>query len=195
MNPEKTLILAKQDAVHRGLVGNIISRFEQKGMKLVGLKLVVPTEEQVSQHYADDDAMWTITGERTIETWKKQGRDSTETPLEVGRRIRSWNIKALAGHPIIAMCFEGYHAVEVGRKIVGHTEPRQAIPGTIRGDLSVESHSLADYLQRPLLNLVHAAGEVHEAEREIKVWFSEEDLFTYNKRSFALFHAFGEPNQ
>lgn len=193
MNPERTLILAKQDAVHRGLVGEIIHRFEQKGMKIVGLKLVIPTKEMVGQHYADDDAMWTKTGERTIETWKKKGREVTETPLEIGQRIRNWNVQSLAGHPVIAMCFEGYHAVEVGRKIVGHTEPRQAMPGTIRGDFSVESYDLGDQQQRTMINLVHAAGAVHEAEREIAVWFKSEELFNYDKRSFALFHAFGEP--
>lgn len=192
MEVERTLILAKQDAIHRGLVGEIIRRFEQKGMKIVGIKLVVPTREMVEQHYADDDAMWTYTGEKTIETWKKKGKESTETALEIGKRIREWNVKSLVGHPVIAMCFEGFHAVEVGRKIAGHTEPRQAIPGTIRGDFSVESYDLADYLKRPLINLVHAAGAAHEAEREIKVWFNENEQFEYTKRDFELFHSFDE---
>ncbi|MBT4935525.1 nucleoside-diphosphate kinase [Candidatus Woesearchaeota archaeon] len=192
MKTEQTLILAKQDSIHRGLVGEIIRRFEQKGMKLVGLKLVIPTADMVGRHYPDDDAMWTITGERTIETWKEKGRETDETPLQVGKRIRDWNINSLTGHPVIAMCFEGYHAVEVGRKIVGHTEPRQALPGTIRGDLSVESYDLADFYKRPLINLVHAAGKQHEAEREIKVWFKDDELFDYTKRDFKMFHSFDQ---
>ena len=190
MKVEKTLILAKQDAIHRGLIGEIVRRFEQKGMKLVGMKLTIPTRKVVEQHYPDDDAMWTLTGERTIETWKEKGKEVAETPLEVGKRIREWNVKSLAGHPVIAMAFEGYHAVEVGRKIVGHTEPRQAQPGTIRGDFSVESYDLADYLKRPLINLVHAAGKPHEAEREIKVWFKDDELHEYTKRDFKIFHSF-----
>jgi nucleoside-diphosphate kinase len=190
MKFERTLILAKQDAVHRGIVGRIIQRFEQKGMKIVGLKLTTPTKQMVEQHYPDDDDMWTFTGEKTIETWQAKGKETSETPLEVGKRIRQWNIDALSGHPVIAICFEGYHAVEVGRKIVGHTEPRQALPGTIRGDFSVESYDLADYNQRPLINLVHAAGKVHEAEREIKVWFDEKDLCSYDKKDFKMFHSF-----
>lgn len=190
MKAERTLILAKQDAIHRGIVGEIIKRFEQKGMKIMGMKLVIPTREMVEKHYPDDDAMWTITGERTIVTWKEKGRTVTESPLQIGKRIREWNVKALAGHPVIALVFAGYHAVEVGRKIVGHTEPRQALPGTIRGDFSVESYDLADFNQRPLINVVHAAGKPHEAEREIKVWFKEEDLFEYTKRDFKLFHSF-----
>ena len=190
MKLERTLILAKQDAVHRGLVGEIIKRFEQKGMKIVGIKMVIPTRKMVEAHYADDDAMWTVTGERTIETWKKKGRNTTETPLEVGKRIREWNIAALVGKPVVAMCFEGYHAVEVGRKIVGHTEPRQALAGTIRGDFSVESYDLGDFHKRPMINLVHASGAVHEAEREIAVWFTVQELFEYSKRDFQLFHSF-----
>tara|TARA_Y100000310_G_scaffold322158_1_gene380817 strand:- start:555 stop:1133 length:579 start_codon:yes stop_codon:yes gene_type:complete len=191
MKVERTLILAKQDAIHRGLVGEVIRRFEDKGMKIIGMKLVIPTRKMVEKHYADDDAMWTITGERTIATWKEKGKETKESPLEIGNRIREWNIKSLVGHPVLAMCFEGYHAVEVGRKIAGHTEPRQALPGTIRGDYSVESYDLADVLKRPLINLVHAAGKPHEAEREIQVWFSDKELFDYKKRDFELFHAFG----
>lgn len=190
MKVERTLILAKQDAIHRGLVGDIIQRFEQKGMKIVGMRLVIPSKEMVEKHYPDDDAMWTLTGERTIQTWMEKGKEVSDSPLTIGKRIREWNISSLANHPIIAMVFEGYHAVEVGRKIVGHTEPRQAQPGTIRGDFSVESYDLADYNKRPLINLVHAAGKPHEAEREIRVWFKEEDLFDYPKKDFKLFHSF-----
>lgn len=190
MKVERTLILAKQDAIHRGLIGEVVRRFELKGMKIIGMKLVVPTKEMVEQHYPDDDAMWTLTGERTISTWKEKGKETKETPLEVGKRIRGWNVKALVGHPVMAMAFEGYHAVEVGRKIVGHTEPRQAQPGTIRGDFSVESYDLADHLKRPLINLVHAAGKPHEAEREIKVWFTEKELYDYTKKDFKMFHSF-----
>ncbi|HIH11237.1 TPA: nucleoside-diphosphate kinase [Candidatus Woesearchaeota archaeon] len=190
MKVERTLILAKQDAIHRGLVGEILKRFEQKGMKIVGIKMVIPTREMVSHHYADDDAMWTFTGEKTIETWKKKGREVSETALQIGKRIREWNINALVGKPVIAITFEGYHAVEVGRKIVGHTEPRQALPGTIRGDFSVESYDLGDDQKRPMVNLVHASGTVMEAEREIIVWFEQDEIHDYSKRDFKLFHSF-----
>ncbi|MBI2665325.1 nucleoside-diphosphate kinase [Candidatus Woesearchaeota archaeon] len=190
MKVERTLILAKQDAVHRGLVGEIISRFEQKGMKIVGMKMTIPTRKMVEMHYADDDAMWTLTGERNIATMKEKGREIKETPLQIGRKIREWNIKSLAGHPVIAMVFEGFHAVEVGRKIVGHTEPRQAAPGTIRGDFAVESYDIAEFYKRPMINLVHASGKTHEAEREIQVWFNKDELFDYTKKDFRMFHFF-----
>lgn len=190
MKVERTLILAKQDAVHRGLVGEIIKRFEQKGMRIAAMKMVIPTRKLIEQHYTKDEAMQKETGERTIATWQAQGRNVKETPLEIGNKIREWNIKALEGKPIVTMVFEGFHAVEVGRKIVGHTEPRQALPGTIRGDFSVESYELADAYKRTMINLVHASGKSHEAEREIKAWFKEEEIFDYEKKDFKIIHSF-----
>ncbi len=190
MKVERTLILAKQDAIHRGLIGEIIKRFEQKGMRLAAVKLVLATQEILDKHYTKDKAMQTETGERTIETWKKQGKEIKETPLEVGNRIRQWNIDALKDKPVLAMIFEGFHALEIGRKIVGHTEPRQALPGTIRGDFSAESYSLADAKQRTLINLVHASGKPHEAEREIKSWFKDKEIVDYQKKDFNILHSF-----
>ena len=190
MKVERTLILAKQDAIHRGLVGEIIKRFEQKGMRLAGVKLSIPTREIIEQHYTKDEAMQKETGERTIAVAKEKGKALKETALEIGNRIRDWNIRALENKPMVAMIFEGYHAVEVGRKIVGHTEPRQALPGTIRGDFSAESYDLADYAQRTIINLVHASGKPHEAEREIKVWFKEHQIFHYEKKDFRIIHSF-----
>src|SRR3989344_4041421 len=190
MKVELTLILAKQDAIHRGLVGEIIKRFEQKGMRLAGVKLSIPTREIIEQHYTKDEAMQKETGDRTIAAAKEKGKVLKETALEIGNRIRDWNIRALENKPMVAMIFEGYHAVEVGRKIVGHTEPRQALPGTIRGDFSAESYDLADYAQRTIINLVHASGKPHEAEREIKVWFKEHQIFHYEKKDFRVIHSF-----
>ena len=88
------------------------------------------------------------------------------------------------------MVFEGFHAVEIGRKIVGHTEPKQALPGTISGDFSAESYGLADTKQRTLINLVHASGKPHEAEREIQTWFKETDIVDYSKKDFNTIHSF-----
>ena len=190
MKVERTLILAKQDAIHRGIVGEIITRFEQKGMRIAGMKMAIPTSEVMEKHYAYDEAMLSQTGERTIKTWTEKGKVlGSETPLQIGERIRGWNISALKGKPVIAMIFEGFHAVEVGRKIVGHTEPRQALPGTIRGDFSAESYDLADAKQRTIINLVHASGKPHEAEREISVWFSESEIVDYHKKTFNLIHS------
>lgn len=190
MKVERTLILAKQDAIHRGLIGEIIKRFEQKGMRLAAAKLLIATAEILEKHYTKDEAMQKETGERTIETWKKQGKEVKESPLEIGNRIRQWNIDALKGKPVVAMVFEGFHAIEMGRKIVGHTEPKQALPGTIRGDFSAESYDLADFKKRTIINLVHASGKPHEAEREIKAWFKEKELMEYTRKDFDVIHSF-----
>ena len=193
MNTERTLILAKQDAIHRGLVGEIIQRFEQRGMRLAAIKVTIPSRKLLELHYTQDEAMQRETGERTIATWKEKGRKVSETALVVGNRVREWNIQALEGKPVVAMVWEGYHAVEMGRKIVGHTEPRQALPGTIRGDFSSESYDLADFHQRTLINLVHASGKPHEAEREIVVWFTPEEISKYQKKDFRIVHSFEYP--
>jgi len=190
MKVERTLILAKQDAIHRGLVGEIIKRFEQKGMRLAGMKLTTATKDILEKHYTEDKAMQTETGERTIKTWKAQGKTVKESALEIGNKIRNWNISALKDKPVVALVFEGFHAVEIGRKIVGHTEPKQAAPGTIRGDFSAESYDLADKKQRVLINLAHAAGKPHEAEREIKTWFKDKEIVDYTKNDFNVLHSF-----
>lgn len=190
MNVEKTLILAKQDAIHRGLVGEIVKRFEQKGMRLAAMKLLIATQDILEKHYTRDEKMQTETGKRTIENWEKQGKEVKETPLEVGNRIRQWNIEGLKDKPVVAMVFEGFHAVEIGRKIAGHTEPKQALPGTIRGDFSAESYDLADAKKRVIINLIHASGKPHEAEREIKAWFKDSELVEYTKKDFNIIHSF-----
>ncbi|MBW3014309.1 nucleoside-diphosphate kinase [Candidatus Woesearchaeota archaeon] len=184
---ERTVILAKPDAVQRGLVGEIIKRFEQKGFKIAAMKMVHPNEEQLGQHYADDMEWKLSVGVKTLEAAKKQGFAMNETPEQIGTRIRGWNIDCLRD-PIVAIIFEGHHAVEMGRKIVGHTEPRQALPGTIRGDYSVDSFEVADKGKRVTRNLVHASGSQKEAENEIKVWFKDEEIFNYAKKEWEVIH-------
>src|SRR3989344_5538291 len=174
---ERTLILCKHDSLQRGLVGEIIKRFEQRGFKIAGTKMIVPTEELLGKHYADDYDWKINTGNKTIEVLKQKGKHTDETPEEIGNKVRAWNIAGLRGSPVIAIIFEGYHAIEIGRKIVGHTEPRSAQPGTIRGDYSMESYDLADSQQRVIRTIVHASGNKKEAENEIKLWFKPEEIF------------------
>lgn len=185
---ERTLILAKHDAVQRGMVGEIIKRFEQKGFRIAGLKMALPTEEQLGEHYADDMNWKLSVGKKTRETFAKKGVEMKETDEEIGARIRGWNMQGLRGNPIAAIILEGYHAVEAGRKIVGHTEPRQAAIGTIRGDFSIESFALADKQKRVVRNIVHASGSKEEAENEIKIWFKPEEIFDYPKKDWDVIH-------
>ena len=118
MKVERTLILAKQDAIHRGLVGEIIRRFEQKGMRLAAAKLVIPNVEILEKHYTKDEAMQIETGVRTIESMKAQGKPVTETPLQIGNRIRQWNIDALKNKPVF---FKIPPINEISLKIILHS--------------------------------------------------------------------------
>ncbi|MBD3361207.1 nucleoside-diphosphate kinase [Candidatus Woesearchaeota archaeon] len=185
---EKTLILAKPDAVQRGLVGEIIKRFEKVGMKIAGIKMIHANEEQLGQHYKDDKDWKISVGNKTLKVAKEKGKTMNETAEQIGDRIRKWNMETLKFCPVIAMVFEGHHAVEYGRKIVGSTEPRQAAPGTIRGDYSIESYALADAKKRTTLNLVHASESKEEAEREIKIWFNNEEIYDYEKEMWKIIH-------
>lgn len=174
---EKTLVLIKPDAIQRGLIGEIISRFERVGLKLEEMKLTTPTEEIVKQHYPDKRD-WTVSiGKKTIETYRKYHlnlRDDFETDdaLEIGEMIRKWLICYIVSGPVIAMVISGNHAIEVVRKIVGNTAPINAKLGTVRGDFSIDSPDLADKEKRAIKNLVHASGTTEEAKKEISLWFS-----------------------
>ncbi len=152
INMERSLVILKPDAVDRGLVGEIIQRFERVGLKIAGLKMVWPKKEHASKHYTEDLA---------------QRR---------GQAVRDLMIEMLSSGPIVAVAVEGVEAVEVVRKMVGSTEPKAAAPGTIRGDYSHVSFKHADSKKMGVYNLVHASGNAEEAVQEIAVWFSEDEL-------------------
>ncbi len=185
---EKTVILAKHDCLQRGLVGELIRRFEQRGFRLAAMKMVLPTEELLGQHYADDKEWKISVGKKTIEVMAQKGIKMTETEEQIGDRIRAWNMAGLRGGPIVAMLFEGFHAIEVGRKIVGATEPRAAVPGSFRGDYSTESYEVGDTHQRVIRNMVHASGNKKEADREVKIWFNPEDVFDWTRKDWEVMH-------
>ncbi len=152
---EQTLVLIKPDGVQRSLVGEIISRFETAGLKIVGMKSVWADEEFAKQHYTEDIA------ERR------------------GEQVRRWLLDYIKEGPVVAMVLEGANAVENVRRIVGGTEPKSAPAGTIRGDFSHISFAHADEQEKPVRNLIHASGNAKEAEQEVALWFSEEELHSY----------------
>ncbi|HII30284.1 TPA: nucleoside-diphosphate kinase [Candidatus Woesearchaeota archaeon] len=185
---ERTVVIVKHDGIQRGLVGEIIKRFEQRGMKISALKMIRPTEEHVNKHYVMTDAWVEKLGENTRRAAKAKGVELKESNKEIAERVREWNKKYLMEGPIVVVLFEGYHAIEVGRKIVGPAEARQAPVGTIRGDFSADSYEIADVLKRPVRNLVHASGNREEAENEIKVWFSEMEIYDYDQKAWEIIH-------
>ena len=177
---ERTLVLIKPDGVQRTLVGEIIGRYERMGLKLVGLKIMLPTEEHVEKHYTLEPTWKKTVGEKAIESYKQQGKTPSSTdPLEIGDQVISTLKKYMTSGPIIAMVWQGAHAVEVIRKITGGTEPRTSDVGTIRGDYVLDSYEMADTDERSIRNLIHASGAVSEAENEIPLWFDKDELIDY----------------
>jgi len=154
---QKTLIVLKPDTIKRNIVGEIISRFEKVGLHLLGMKMILPTEEHLHDHY---------------ETIGKLGTRRGEEVLKV-------NSDFMRSGPVIAMVREGVESIEVVRKMVGATEPKSALPGTIRGDYSHLSYGYSDENKAWLTNLVHASATQEEAEQEIALWFAQSEIYDH----------------
>jgi nucleoside-diphosphate kinase len=155
---ERTLVLFKPDAVQRGVVGDILSRFERVGLKIIGTKMLAPDQKHYYKHYEEIGQVITRRGQSTF--------DNVLDMMSQG--------------PVIAMVFEGVEAVELVRKLVGSTEPKSSPPGTIRGDFSHMSYGYGDEHQKGIPNLIHASGDVSDAEKEIPHWFSDDELYDYS---------------
>ena len=182
---ERTLVLVKPDGVKRSLVGAIISRFENSGLKIVGIKMVYVDKEFAKKHYPVTEEWYKKVGNNTLDDSKKYGINSkdtigTEDPFEIGKKVHSWNVDFLISGPIVAIVLEGFHAIENARKISGTTLPNLALPGTIRGDFSTHSALSANVHNKAIPNLVHTSGNKEEASREISLWFKDSELHTYN---------------
>ena len=177
---ERTFIAIKPDGIQRHLIGEIIERFENRGLKLIAAKLIAPTKEMVLKQYPDDDEWYVSLGTRTIAGYEERGIKIDKTPIEIGKMIREQLVDYISERPVLAQVWEGPHAVELGRKTVGHTNPLKADVGSVRGDYSMESYFLADDMQRALQNMVHASGSVEEAKNEIAIWFDESEILDYD---------------
>ncbi|NLE07352.1 MAG: nucleoside-diphosphate kinase [Parcubacteria group bacterium] len=177
---ERTLVVIKPDGVQRSLIGEIIGRFEKLGLKLTAMKMCLLTEEFVEKHYTLDPEWRRITGEKRIKAAKEKGEKlETEDPLEITAVILEKLKKYMTSGPVIAMVWQGVHATELVRKMVGGTEPRSSDVGTIRGDYVLDSYILADSDGRAVRNLIHASGTAEESEAEIKHWFKPEEIVNY----------------
>ncbi len=183
---ERTLVFLKPDGVQRGLVGEVIGRFERAGLKLIGMKMLWPTRDLLEKHYPNDEGFLKTIGGKTKEAFANYGLDvkremGTDDLLEVGRHVRGWLIDYVSSGPAAAFVIEGIHAVSTVRKLVGDTLPIRAAPGTIRGDFSVDSPTVANVTKRPVRNLVHASGTLEEAAVEIPLWFRATELYDYER--------------
>jgi nucleoside-diphosphate kinase len=177
---EKTLVLIKPDGVQRSLIGGIIGRYERIGLKLIAVKMLIATENQIETHYTLDPNWRRITGEKTIRGYVDKGlTPPSNDPLKITAAILKNLKKYMTSGPIIAMIWQGAHAVKIVRKLTGGTEPLTSDVGTIRGDYVLDSYQMSDGDTRAIRNLVHASGSVEEAENEIKHWFKEEEVHNY----------------
>lgn len=186
LKEEQTFVLIKPDAVQKGLIGEIIKRFEQRDLKIVALEMFQPTVGQIDTHYPKDEAWITRLGEKSLSTYKKYGIDpkplvGSDDPAKIGPLVRQWVIDYMTSAPLVRMVVEGLHAVDTVRKIAGPTLPFQADMGTIRGDFSIDSPALANSEKRAVMNLVHASETAEEAEHEIKHWFGDVKSLKYKR--------------
>lgn len=186
---EQSLVLVKPDGVQRGLIGESIRRYEQCGLKLVALKIVVPTKEQALAHYSVDPEWAIKTGTKSIESWKAKGlTPPTEDPVELAEAVRKQLVTFLSSGPVVAMVWQGMNAIGVIRKITGGTEPLTSVPGTIRGDYTIDSYSAADSDKRAVRNIIHASGSVDEAKAEMTLWFKPDEILNYRLVSEAIIY-------
>jgi nucleoside-diphosphate kinase len=182
---ERTLIIMKPDAIQRGIVGDIITRFEKVGLKIVAAKMFVPSRDLLNKHYPiDRRELIEGIGNKTIDNNKEMGIDTKavyghDDAYKLGLEIQGWLVDFMVSAPVFAAVLEGPHSIEIVRKIRGHTLPQKAMPGTITGDYSFDSSTLANSAKRPIRNLVHASGNAEEAEFEIGLWFSESEIYDY----------------
>ncbi len=178
---EKTLVIIKPDGVQRSLIGEIIKRYEQVGLKLIAIKMVIPTPEMAQAHYMVGGEEWlTSVGEKAMASYEKKGEKSPfATPRECGQAVLNRNARYMSAGPVVVMIWQGNRAVPLVRKMTGGTEPLSSDVGTIRGDYTLDSYGLADVGERSVRNLIHASGEVHEAEKEIAIWFKSEEILSY----------------
>ncbi len=177
---DRTLIVIKPDGIQRSLIGEIIKRYERVGLKLVGIKMMVPTEDFVEKHYTLNPEWRRITGEKRIKAAHEAGEvPPSEDPIEVTNIVLKKLKKYMTSGPVVAMVWQGAHAVDVVRKITGGTEPRTSDIGTIRGDFVLDSYLMADSDNRSVRNLVHASGTKDEALMEIEHWFDNNEITDY----------------
>ncbi|MFZ1074854.1 MAG: nucleoside-diphosphate kinase [Minisyncoccia bacterium] len=186
---EQTLVIVKPDGIQRSLIGEIIQRYERVGLKIVAMKMLIPTEEKIEQHYTLDPEWRRVTGEKTIRSYKEKGlTPPSEDPLEITAAILKGLKKYMTSGPAIFLVIEGAHAVKIVRKITGGTEPLSSDVGTIRGDFVLDSYQISDTDKRAVRNLIHASGSVAESDAEIKHWFAPEEIVKYRLINEAILY-------
>ena len=183
---EKTLVLVKPDGVKRGLIGEVVSRIERRGLKVIAMKMVQVGDEHIKNHLPKSDEWMERLGNKTLKTFAEYGIDAvqaqgTADPKEIGKMVKHALVEYLTGGPVVAMVVQGIHAIDMVRKLAGNTLPVFAEMGTIRGDYSVDSPSVANVERRAIHNIMHASETVEEATNEIGLWFTPSEIHSYKR--------------
>ncbi len=182
---QRSYVMIKPDGVMRGIIGDSITRFERAGLRIVAMKMITPTREQVIAHYPMSDEAWVqrlgVKSKSSLEKLKLSANDllGTDNESEIGKQVTEGLIEFMISGPVVCMIIEGVNAIEMVRKIVGATLPCFAEMGTIRGDYSVDSPTIANIENRAIHNLIHASENTEEAENEIKLWFEDSEINDY----------------
>lgn len=176
---QRSLIILKPDAIQRSLVGEILHRIERTGLKIIAMKLLVATREQIVEHYHKDDAWCLKKGTKIAQDRKDHGLTVDKESIEYGRDIIEQNVKFMLSGPMLGVVVEGSMAPLVIKKITGDTAPTLSDVGTIRGDLSIDSYEHAAVDSRAIRNILHCSENTEEAEREIVVWFKPDEIINY----------------
>lgn len=186
MDPQRALIIIKPDAVQRGLIGEILTRFERVGLKIIAFKFEWASKEKIIAHYPETDEWFAKVGQRTLKNYAAKGLDSkkmlgTDDAVAIGKLVKSWLVDYMSESPVLLTVVEGYETIHIVRKLCGDTNPMNSLPGTIRGDFSHDNIDLANGRRRPLRNIIHGTDAIEEASKEINLWFSPDELFSYSR--------------
>lgn len=175
---ERALVLIKPDGVERALVGKVIGRFEECGLRIIGLKMVRPDASSVERHYPADEEWLASVGRKTKAALRDAGMPTEEDEMHIGRRVRGRIVEQFSGNLVVAMVLQGNSANAVVRKLCGPTEPATADASTLRGLYSSDTFIAASVEDRPIRNMVHASENKEAAENEIGIWFGEGEIFS-----------------
>ncbi len=183
---EKTLVLVKPDGVKRGLIGEVVKRIERRGLKVIALKMVMADRARLEKHFPMADEWVERLGNKGLKTFTEYNIDpvkhmGTADPKEIGIKVKESLFEYMVSGPLVAMVVQGIHAIDMVRKLAGHTLPVFAEMGTIRGDFSVDSPAVANVEGRAIHNVMHASETVEEANNEINLWFTQDEIHAYKR--------------
>ncbi|HEX8591287.1 MAG TPA: nucleoside-diphosphate kinase [Candidatus Paceibacterota bacterium] len=185
---ERSFVIIKPDGVQRSLIGEILSRFERTGLKLAALKMAVLDSDRIWKHYDKDDEWFERKGKAIAEDRAAAGLSAEKEPIEYGKDIIRALDRYMTSGPVVMMVWEGNQAVSVVTKLVGDTAPASSDVGTIRGDLTIDSYNLSAVDDRAVRNLIHCSDTPENAQKEIELWFTPEELIQYRLLNEAILY-------